>query len=140
LAGSTAIADHKEWNKYLAGSWDVNNGEGEQDFRLAVDGNVVVGTGKSAAGEESVWVLGWDPAEKTIIHEWFGADTHGRAVYKIIDDKTLRGTGVYSESGNLTKGAVTVLKKDDTTFTVKWTEVSANGKKSPDFDVVVKRK
>jgi hypothetical protein len=141
LVAGTISADHHytDWNEYFAGSWELEDGSHVQDFKLAAGGHALVGTGKSATGEEFVWVMGWDPAEKTVIHEWFGKD-HGRITYQIVDDKVLRGTGVISSATELVKANVTLTKKDDKEYTVKWTDVTMNGKKVDDIVAVVKKK
>ena len=71
--------------------------------------------------------------------QWFGAN-HGRALYKIIDDKTLRGRGEIHDADTITKGTVTITKNGEDSFTVHWTEVTANDEKVKDIRVEATRK
>ena len=139
-ARANADQDYKAWNKYFAGSWHLQESGDQMELKCVGDGVVAVGTGTSATGEEvGGWIMGWDPADKVVVHEWFGND-HGFARYKIIDENTLRGPGEIHGSDKVTKGTVTLTRKSADTYTVHWTDVTANGKKADDLRVTVKRK
>jgi hypothetical protein len=143
MLGGTANAEHhhKAWNKFFAGSWELQLQElgGQMDLKLVGDGVAVIGTGKSDSGEVGAWIMGWDPAEKLIVHQWFGTD-HGRVLYKSVDDKTLRGPGEIHGSDKVTKGTVTITKKNEDSYTVHWTDVTVDGQKADDIRLTVRRK
>ena len=139
----TDKADHhqKAWIKYFAGSWKLQETGGEEiDFKLVADGNATIGTGESPDGQlKSAWITGWNPTENRMIHEWFGVD-HGRISYEVVDANTLRGPGAIHSSNRVIKGMVTITKKNDKMYTVHWTDVTVNGKKSDDIHVAAERK
>ncbi len=82
--------------------------------------------------------MSWDGAEKRVVHEWFGDDgEHGRATYEILNEDSLRGPGVSRSSEGLMKGTVTIKKSSEKRYTVQWTEVTLNGQKSDDLNLVV---
>lgn len=112
---------------------------GHMDLKLVADGNAAIGTGRSADGQlKSAWIIGWDPAEKRMIHEWFG-DTHGRANYEIVDDKALRGPGTIHGKDSVTKGTVTLTRKSDKIYVVRWSEATVNGENSDEVQVTVEK-
>ena len=85
--------------------------------------------------------MGWDGAEKRVVHEWFGDDgEHGRVTYEILNENSLRGPGVASSSEGIMKGTVTLKKSGEKRYTVQWTEVTLNGQKSDDLNLVVEKK
>jgi hypothetical protein len=138
LCATAANADsHKDWIKYFAGSWELKLG-GKFDLKLVADGNAAIGTLKSANSEdESAFIIGWDPSEERIIHEWFGEATHGRVAYEIVDDKTLRGPGVFHRSTEKATMTVTITKENEDMYTADWTDVIVNGQKAdgPHFEL-----
>ena len=140
-AAANADQQYKVWNEFFAGTWQLESegGRAEQDLKLVADGEALIGTSKSDSGKTLAWIQGWYPAKKQIVHQWFGAN-HGRALYKVIDDKTLRGRGEIHDSDTITKGTVTITKNGEDSFTVHWTELTANGEKVKDIRVEATRK
>ncbi len=141
LSAAAAKADHhKEWLKYLSGSWKVQESGDELDFKLVADGNAAIGTGRSSDQGETAWIMGWNPTKKCFIHEWFGAVIHGRVSYNKIDAKTLRGAGAFHLPENVVKGTVTITKKSDNEYIVSWTDMTAGDEKMDDFRITVKKR
>ena len=111
VSSARAEQDYKAWNKYFAGTWKITGAgpEGELKIEVVAKGTAGIGTGKDTDGKESAWIMGWDGAEKRVVHEWFGDDgEHGRATYEILNENSLRGPGVSRSSEGLMKGTVTI--------------------------------
>ena len=142
-AVSSASAEHHHipWIKYFEGTWKGSGGETtEWQIKLVAKDTCGIGTMKDGEGEESAWIVAWDAAEKRLIHEWFTEKgDHGCVSYTIIDAKTLRGPVVLTTADGETKATVTVKKSGDKRFTVHWTDVTLNGKKTDNLDIVMEK-
>lgn len=142
---TTVSADnhHKEWMKYLSGSWEwvgEDDEGGKLQWKVAARGNALIGTSKNKNGEESAWIHGWDGTDETLIVSWFGeAGVHGQVAYKIVDATMLSGPASLHDDRGTTKAIVTIKKSSDDRFTVRWSEVTVNGEEAEDLNLVVER-
>ena len=134
---------HKEWAKFFAGTWEISGADGvaEMNMKLAAKGTALIGTTKNDKGGEAAWIFGWNGNSKRMIHGWFGDEGEaGHVSYEIMDKDTLRGPGVSRSAEGDMKGMVTVKRTSDNRYTVQWTEVTLNGAKADDLNLVVERK
>ena len=142
-ACANAQEAHKVWAKFFAGTWEISGGDGvaEMNMKLAAKGSALIGTTKDDKGREAAWIFGWDNGKQQMIHGWFGEDGEiGGVSYKIEDKDTLRGPGVSRSSQGEMKGTVTVRRTGDNRYTVQWTDVTLDGAKADDLNLVVERK
>jgi hypothetical protein len=142
-ACANAQEAHKAWAKFFAGTWEISGGNGvaEMNMQLAAKESALIGTTKDDQGRESAWIFGWDNGKQRMIHGWFGEDGDiGGVSYKIEDNDTLRGPGVSRSSQGEMKGTVTVRRTGNNRYTVQWTDVTLDGAKADDLNLVVERK
>jgi hypothetical protein len=142
-ASANAQEAHKEWAKFFAGTWEISGVDGvaEMNMKLAAKGSALIGTTKNDQGREAAWIFGWDNDKKRMIHGWFGEDGEvGVVSYNIVEKDTLRGPGVVRTSEGEMKGKVTVQRTGDNRYTVQWTDVTRDGAKADDLNLVVERK
>ncbi len=134
---------HKTWAKFFAGTWEISGAEGvaEMNMKLVAKGAALIGTTKDNEGREAAWIFGWDGVQQRMIHGWCGDNGEvGLVSYEIKDENTLTGRGAVRSAEGEMKGTVTVKRTAENRYTVDWTDVTVDGAKSDNLNLVVERK